>query len=455
MARLIVYELNEVPPALLRRYVHLRPESSISFLYHKGFYRQTHTDDDGELHPWSTWPTVHRGVCNTLHGIRYINQDLASANKSYPPIWSELVESGIDVGVFGSLQSYPPLKGENVRFFVPDTFAPDSATYPPELRVFQDFNLSLAARNKAIGKNFVFGDLLRFLRLLWHGHVLPVRLVDASKQIGRELVDARWKKARPLLQPVFGFDLYLKLIREKRPSFSTFFTNHVAGMMHRYWRDFFPEDFGLTDSSVSLYNADLLMAAVDIADLQISKLLEHCRAEDCELWVLSSMGQQAVNRGDYVPELFLDDWKKFLNGLGLPCSEYEYVPSMQPDVNFKASSLGALNGLRKKLKSLLKANGKPLFRERYEPVGITLNLSLSRSDNLFAGDCVMFGSEMLSIGDLGLIKFSRDQGTGYHVPSGIFLASNPRSPVLLDLPAIVNTASLKCRMAEFFRVSLA
>ena len=32
--------------------------------------------DEGELHPWSTWPTVHRGVNNNLHKIRFINQDL-------------------------------------------------------------------------------------------------------------------------------------------------------------------------------------------------------------------------------------------------------------------------------------------------------------------------------------------------------------------------------------------
>ena len=31
----------------------------------------------GELHPWSTWPTVHRGVTNETHRINFINQDLS------------------------------------------------------------------------------------------------------------------------------------------------------------------------------------------------------------------------------------------------------------------------------------------------------------------------------------------------------------------------------------------
>ena len=47
------------------------------------------TEDDGELHPWSTWPTVLRGVNNNIHNIRFINQDLR-CSKFYKPIWEIL-----------------------------------------------------------------------------------------------------------------------------------------------------------------------------------------------------------------------------------------------------------------------------------------------------------------------------------------------------------------------------
>ena len=75
------------------------------------------------MHPWSTWPTLHRGVSNHLHGIKYINQDLNKAKK-YPPIWEILVKNNLNVGIFGSLQSYPPKLNENYSFYLPDTFAP-------------------------------------------------------------------------------------------------------------------------------------------------------------------------------------------------------------------------------------------------------------------------------------------------------------------------------------------
>ena len=56
-------------------------------LISSGHLVSTICTNKGELHPWSTWPTFHRGVTNTLHNINYINQDLSEINSIYPPIW--------------------------------------------------------------------------------------------------------------------------------------------------------------------------------------------------------------------------------------------------------------------------------------------------------------------------------------------------------------------------------
>ena len=102
---------------------------------------ETITNDSGELHPWTTWPTLHRGVNNELHRIQFINQPLKEASK-YPPIWEILQKNGLNVGVFGSLQSYPPIKSKNISFYLPDTFAPTDDAYPKILKNFQSFNLT-------------------------------------------------------------------------------------------------------------------------------------------------------------------------------------------------------------------------------------------------------------------------------------------------------------------------
>ena len=81
----------------------------------EGSFLETYTSDQEELHPWSTWPTVYRGVNNKLHNIRYINQDLTSADKKYPPVWQILEKNNIDIGIFGTLQSYPPKSSKNYQ----------------------------------------------------------------------------------------------------------------------------------------------------------------------------------------------------------------------------------------------------------------------------------------------------------------------------------------------------
>ena len=125
---LIIYELNEVPKKIIDYYISLKPNSNLNKLIKNGFFCETITDDVGELHPWSSWPTVHRGVDSSIHKIKFINQNLDHAKK-YPPIWEVLINNKITVGIFGSLQSYPPIKSKYVRFYVPDTFSPKSDTF--------------------------------------------------------------------------------------------------------------------------------------------------------------------------------------------------------------------------------------------------------------------------------------------------------------------------------------
>ena len=107
---LVVYELNEVPWRVVDWYVRRKPDSALARMLNQANTLTTLTRDEGELHPWTTWPTLHRGVPNSMHNIRFINQSLAEAS-AYPPVWEALQSSGKRVGLFGSLQSYPPTRG--------------------------------------------------------------------------------------------------------------------------------------------------------------------------------------------------------------------------------------------------------------------------------------------------------------------------------------------------------
>ena len=89
--KLIIYELNELPRKLLNYYVKLKPYSNLSKFKKYGCNLNTFTTDNGELHPWSTWPTFYRGVDNSMHKINFLNQ-AREFDKKYPPIWEILLK---------------------------------------------------------------------------------------------------------------------------------------------------------------------------------------------------------------------------------------------------------------------------------------------------------------------------------------------------------------------------
>ena len=141
MNSIIVYELNEVPVSVIHRYISRFPNSAISFIVDSGFFGESITYDTGELHPWSSWPSFHRGVPNSIHKINFLNQPLDPS--SYAPIWQKLYDHGANVGVFGSLQSFFPYLSDHRRysFYLPDTFSPAAIASSRDLSIFQEFNL--------------------------------------------------------------------------------------------------------------------------------------------------------------------------------------------------------------------------------------------------------------------------------------------------------------------------
>ena len=73
--KIIFYELNEISYNLFIDYAKKYRKSSIAELINKGFTIKTKCNDKGELHPWTSWPTLHTGVSAEKHNYRYLNQD--------------------------------------------------------------------------------------------------------------------------------------------------------------------------------------------------------------------------------------------------------------------------------------------------------------------------------------------------------------------------------------------
>lgn len=423
--RVILYELNEVPWRVIDWYVKIRPNSTLAYLVSHSQLFKTYTPDEGELHPWTTWPTLHRGVSNTHHNIRFINQSLSEADFNYPPIWQRLCSKGVTVGVFGSLQSYPPLSHPGFLFYIPDTFSPSPLSYPTKYQHFQSFNLRQTSLDSAIPSSVslsprllseVFNLLrtgLRFkslLRLVFH--------------LLKEKLDPIHKSRRSVLQTIVSFDIFKNALCSSSPQFTTFFTNHVAGMMHRYWKQTFPEDFAYSlSSSFDLFHSRSILYAMDIADDNLSWLVKYVNKHNSRLLIASSMGQEAIDRGNYEGEWRIVCSDTFLSALNWN-KPVQAVLAMQPDFNFHFESSDDAVEFISVVSQLVDSSGRSIWK-RVNQLSSTVNLALAPSEEALKNNLILRHyvntSTTKSISDFGIKKIFRDQGTGYHCSEGMLL----------------------------------
>ena len=451
---LIIYELNEIPKKVLEKYISKNPKSNLAKLCKINGYSETFTSDSGELHPWSSWPTFHRGVNCQKHKIKFLNQDISKASK-FPPIWQRLKDEGFSIGIFGSLQSFPPLKGDNVKFFLPDTFAPYPNAYPKYLEDFQSFNLALTQRNKAHPRGIEYKDIRKFVKLILNRMFSIKTLYKIFMHIFLEVLNKKYKTRRSLIQPILGFDIYVKLLKKNKPQFSTFFSNHVAGVMHRYWKDSFPEDFKdyKNHNDRDSFNEYSLDLALEIADYQIGLLLDFQNNREGKLWVVSALGQEAIEWGDYIPEITIESENDLLKMIDLNESNYKFVPSMHPDINVECKNNLALKTLRDSFASIRDLKNKKLFIERYEPVNNTINFTLNSSKFLIKTKKVNYKNSTYKLADFGLCFVEREVGTGYHFPKGIFISNNPNDMKVLNVKSdeCIDTTSFYNNILDYFQ----
>ncbi len=426
MAKVLVYELNEVSWKVVDRYLSSRPGSFLGRFLKDATQLTTHTTDSGELHPWSTWPTMHRGVNNDAHGIRFINQDLRCGD-AYPPLWQLLVQEGIRTGICGCLQSYPPVHHANIDFHIPDTFAPAADTYPVKYEIFQKLNLKLTGENKAVASRISSADALVGLKMFGAG----VSLKTGGRLL-RHLLNERLsplnKSLRATMQAHVAFDVFMDALKSTRPDFAAVFTNHVAGTMHRYWKYTFPEDFGyeLKDSDFDRFHSQSIFKAMDIFVEQLEVLAQFAQKHGYDIVISSSMGQEAIDRGTYLPELKLDDERLLAQMMGFSGS-FKMNLAMQPDINFVFTNVAELERFKQSLVRLKDGDGRQILTARYEEQGLSLNLMSCRSAAAYQSGNLLLDGKPVALRELGFSAFKRDPGTGYHQPEGMLVWKMHRS----------------------------
>jgi hypothetical protein len=433
--KIIFIETNEVPFRVIDRFCKDHPDSSLARNLHRcsQFTTRDEPQNPNRLsEPTSSWPTVHRGVNEGHHRIYDFNQDLADTDERYPPIWKILASRDVLTGVFGSFHSYQSFPGPGAlqsnryAFYVPDVFSPDGRSYPESLRVFQDLNLSMtrdSARNVSSKLHWGNG-----FRLLANAPRLGIKVSTLARLCGQLLQEQRrpWLNTRRRShQATVAFDLFMRQLETTKPAFATFFINHIAAAMHRYWAASFPEDYA--DSNVEPAWIRRYCGEIDYAMATYDRLFDDLlrfadNNTEYKLVFASGIGQAARFSRSCRTELFIVSWSRFMAAMGIDSSAWSILPAMIPMFNVIVSKERA--GAFRDALQHLSIGGEAAIYTEYENGLFALHLGQADLED----GCIVYRGAHHSVGEFGLQNIEiddRSARSGYHVPIGSLLVYDP------------------------------
>ena len=305
MGKILNLEVNEIPPALISEYIRENPGSYLSKLDSSGYLKLLSTVSkdiaEDKLYPSQTWASFNTGTTYSEHKCYWYSDDI---NKDLL-IWNRLAKKDISVGIVGSLHSskLPDdlFQNRNYRYYIPDCFCLQEVTKPSRYKSFQRFNISLVSKSARVTniRSLVseLMDSLAYLIFRPRTFGLSLYSLKAFIKILYFYIKCRNKEILRLCQfPLLG-TICIDLLNKYRPEYSTLFTNHVAGNMHRYWYAHRPEDFQNTTKYPKRWverNKDLVRFSIELLDDFLRYTINNHSCSNLTILITSSMGQSAT-----------------------------------------------------------------------------------------------------------------------------------------------------------------
>lgn len=437
--KLLLLELNEVPFRVIDNYCASRPDSNLARLLANSVQYTTFTEDSLALDPWISWPTLHRGIPDTAHQILHLGQVLDEADSAYPPLWRSLRDRNLAVGVFGSLHSSAvPENVGSYSFYVPDYFGSESFAHPTSLTSFQELNIAMtrqSARN--VTRKLPLAAFARFVVSAPFSGLTWETAIDSASHLVRECFDRSLRIRRRAYQPLLMADMFVHQLEKTQPDFATFYTNHVAAAMHRYWGAAFPQDYAqpLDAEWVHRYSGEIGFA-MDKLDLIIGRLVSFiARHPEYVLLAGSSMGQAAIPAEKTFQFLTITQLQKFMRFLGVPEGNWEPRPAMVPCVcvvvgeDYRDQVVKRLNGLQIGDRRF-KRDSRPIAPMSYDERERGFFQFYVQFDNFGGAPSATFGDQSFAFSEIGLGMMAHEDGvncTAQHVPEGSLFVYNASS----------------------------
>jgi hypothetical protein len=238
----------------------------------------------------------------------------------------------------------------------------------------------------------------------------------------------------------------MKQLRRTRPQFGTFFSNHVASTMHRYWAASFPEDyktFQFQKQWVETYRHEIGFT-MGVFDTFLKALIAFADAHPTyKLIIASSMGQASTDAEPVFSQLSVRDLNVLLTRLGLTPGDYEQVPAMFPQYNVRVHGTKVAH-FRQALSALIIDDKTLSYREANNGF-----FSMDFGHENVSNEMARLNGTQLPFAELGLFNMrieDRANTNAYHVPEGILIVYDPQDRALKGgierVPSTIVTPSI-------------
>lgn len=354
---IINLEINELSPYLVKEYISKNKKSNLSKLLNKEILKIHITKvldiEKERLYPSQTWASFNTGKAFSEHKCYWYSDNLISDQL----IWNKLVLKNNSFGVLGSIHSskYPKnlFKNKNYKFYLPDCFSSKDLTKPSRYTYFQSLNNRLVGKsNRVTGlKNLLLILLMYSKKIIIFPRRFGISFFSIKMIILIFFYSILFKNKEilriaqfPLLASIFT-DLYIKY----KPNYSTLFSNHVAGNMHRYW--YAHDTFSFKNKNKYplkwiKQNKSIIFKSIDLLDSYLGYILSKKDFKNSTILITSSMGQEANPKFDdkflakydgkiketnlFLKKFYSYFYKKFDEKIEFVCSR-----NMAPQYGFK------------------------------------------------------------------------------------------------------------------------
>lgn len=419
--QLLFLELNEVNFEFIDHYVRQGELPRFAQLIARHGYGTTSSETEHDhLEPWIQWVTAHTGLSFAEHGVFRLGDIV---DHDIPQIWERLEEQGLKVGAVSPMNAKFRLK--DPAFFVPD---PWTGT---EAHVDQIDRRFFAAISRAVNENATGRMGAASARDLIVGAARNASVANYPTYL-RMLVSARRKHwYRALFLDQLLSDMFVRLVKRRKPHYATLFLNAAAHIQHHYM-------FNSKAAASEQKNPSWYIAPDEDPVLDVYRLYDRIIGQvmtsfpDARIMLATGLHQVPHDRSTFYWRL--KDHASFLRRLGI---EFEKVdPRMSRDFLVTCLDAAAAERAQQQLEQVRADDGEQLFT--VDNRGRDLFVMLSYSQEITAATAATAGDSRVDrLHDhvsFVAIKNGEHDGTGYFLDSGA--PRQERSPAfpLAELP---------------------